>query len=145
VKPRTPLTDQEKEKAKILHASGKTVYATARALGRSPHTLAKFLRKPEVEKEVHIQREELATMFDTITHRTLRGVTDEDIRKSSLLQKMTSAGISIDKALLLRGEGPPTLDVHVLLDVASMIRGDRSSPPNQPQSPLALPAPENQK
>lgn len=145
---RSPLSDEEKTRATTLYASGKTIYSVARALGRSPHTLAKFLRKPEIVKEVSIQREELANLFDAITQRTLRGVTDEDIRKSSLLQKMTSAGISIDKALLLRGQATSTVDVHVLMDIASMIRGDRSnqsSLPNQPQSPPLLPPPENQK
>ena len=135
MKQRSPLTTEEQEKAKILHASGKSIYAVARALGRSPHTLAKFLRKPAIVKEVGIQREELATMFDAITDRTLRGVTDEDIRKSSLLQKMTAAGISIDKALLLRGQATSTVDVHVLMEVAALIRGDkqpRQLPPHDP-------------
>lgn len=148
MKQRSPLTTEEQEKAKILHASGKTVYAVARALDRSPHTLAKFLRKPEIVKEVSIQKEELANLFDSITHRVLSGVTDEDVQKSSLLQKMTAAGISIDKALLLRGQATSTIDVHVLLEIAAIVRGDRrnqSSLPNQPQSPPLLSPPENQK
>jgi len=124
VKQHSPLTTEEQEKAKILHASGKSIYATARALGRSPHTLKKFLCKPEIVKEVGIQREELATMFDAITDRTLRGVTDEDIRKSSLLQKMTAAGISIDKALLLRGQATSNIDVRILMDIAGQLRRD---------------------
>lgn len=138
---RSLLTDVEREHAKILHASGKTIYAVAKALGRSPHTLAKFLHQPEIVKEVSIQKEELANLFDSITHRTLKGVTDSDIEKASLLQKLTSAGISIDKALLLRGQATSNIDVRVLLDVASLIRGD--------QQPLHLPPaipslPENQ-
>ena len=129
MKLRTPLTEEEKTRATTLHASGKSVYAVARALGRSPHTLAKFLRKPEIARQVGVQREELATMFDGITQRTLAGVSAEDITKASLLQKLTSAGISIDKSLLLRGMATSTVDVHVLLDIASMIRGDRPAPP----------------
>lgn len=126
---KTKLTPEEQEKAKILHASGKSIYAVARSLARSPHTLAAFLRKPEIVKEITIQKAELANLFDSITQRTLRGVTDEDIRKSSLLQKMTAAGISIDKALLLRGQATSTVDVHVLLDLAAIVRGDRPAPP----------------
>jgi hypothetical protein len=138
MKPRSPLTQEEQEKAKILHASGKSIYAVARALDRSPHTLKRFLGKPEVARQVGIQREELAAMFDTITDRTLRGVTDEDIKKSSLLQKMTAAGISIDKALLLRNELPQSLNVNILLDVASMLRRDerRDDHPALPHPPL---------
>ena len=133
MKPRTPLSPEEQERAKLLHASGKTVSATAQALGRSHHTLAKFLHTPEIVKEISIQREELATMFDAITHRTLSGVTDEDIQKSSLLQKMTACGISIDKALLLRGQATSNININVLLDVASLIRRDqRVAPPTLP-------------
>ena len=61
---RSPLTAEEQEKAKILHASGKSIYAVSRSLGRSPHTLKKFLRTPEIMKEVNIQKEELAASFD---------------------------------------------------------------------------------
>ncbi len=131
MKQRSPLTTEEQEKAKILFASGKTIYATARALGRSPHTLAKFLRKPEIVKEVGIQREELACLFDDITKRTLAGVTATDIEKASLLQKLTSAGISIDKSLLLRGQATATVDVHVLMEMAAVIRdqGDTAALP----------------
>ena len=139
MKQRSPLTTEEQEKAKILYASGKTVYATARALGRVPPTLKRFLRAPEIAKEISIQREELANLFDAITQRTLRGVTDEDIRKSSLLQKMTSAGISIDKALLLRGQATSTVDIHVLMEIMAIVRGDL---PNQPQSPPLLSPPD---
>jgi hypothetical protein len=126
MKPRSPLSSEEKEKAKILHASGKSIYAVSRSLNRSPHTLAKFLRKPETAKEVGIQREELAAMFDVITHKTLSGVTDEDIKKSSLLQKMTAAGISIDKALLLRNLPTAIIgSVQVLMNLAEMLRSER--------------------
>jgi hypothetical protein len=141
MKTRSPLTDQEKEKAKLLHASGKTIFAVARVLGRSPHTLKKFLRKPEILRQVGIQREELAAMFDDITQRTLSGVTETDIEKASLLQKLTSAGISVDKAAILRGQATSTVDVHVLLHIASMIRGDqnRALNPQQPHHNPALP------
>jgi hypothetical protein len=138
---KTKLTAEEQEKAKILHASGKTIYSVAQTLGRSPHTLKKFLREPAIAKEVNIQKSELATMFDAITHRTLAGVTDEDIRKSSLLQKMTAAGISIDKALLLRNELPPVLNLNVLFDFAEQLRNRRDETPlPHPQLPALSPA-----
>lgn len=132
---RPPLTDEERERAKTLHASGKSIYAVARALDRSPHTLAKFLRKREIVKQVGIQREELACLFDAIGKRTLDNVSDEDVHKASLLQKLTSAAICVDKAMVLRGQAPSVVDVHVLLDIASMIRGDQNRALN-PQQPL---------
>lgn len=134
-----PLTPEEQEKAKLLHASGRSVWAVATILGRSLHTLAKFLRTPEVARQVNVQREELAALFDDIAHKTLTGVSDEDVRKASLLQKLTAAGIAVDKGLLLRGQ-PTGIDVHILMDVASMLRGDRSSLPNQSPPVLSPPA-----
>jgi hypothetical protein len=144
VKQHSPLSAEEQEKAKILFASGKTIHAVAQSLGRSPHTLKKFLQKPEIVKEVGIQREELATMFDSITDRTLRGVTDEDITKSSLLQKMTAAGISVDKSLLLRNQATSIVDVRVLLDVAAMIRRESENDDLQVQAQriITLPVPQ---
>jgi hypothetical protein len=125
---RSPLTAEEKERGKTLFASGKTIYKVAKTLGRSPHTLAKFLRKPEIVKEVNIQREELAGMFDGITHRTLAGVTDEDIRKSSLQQKMVSAGIAVDKAAMLRGELPPTINMVAVMDLVEILKLRQQQP-----------------
>src|SRR5271157_494783 len=146
---RSPLSPEEQEKAKILYASGKTIHAVAQSLGRSAHTLKKFLCKPEIVKEVGIQREELATMFDAITHRTLSGVTDEDIRKSSLLQKMTAAGISIDKALLLRGQATSNIDVRILLDIARQLRDEERAEDGirqhtEQMQPALLPSPQTE-
>jgi hypothetical protein len=142
MKPRTPLTDEEKTRATTLHASGMSVYAVAKTLGRSPHTLAKFLRSPAVVRQVGIQREELALLFDGVGKQTLDAVSDEDVRKASLLQKMTSAAICVDKAAMLRGQATSTIDIHVLMDLLAIVRGDNL---DQPQSPPLLPPPENQK
>jgi hypothetical protein len=144
----SPLSGEEKERAALLHASGKTGNAIGKALGRNRRTVQKFLDKPETRAQVGIQREELALLFDDIAQRTLDGVTAADIEKASLLQKLTSAGISVDKALLLRGQGTSAIDVHVLLDIAAIVRGDtlnQSSLPNHPQSPPLLSPPGNQK
>ena len=138
---RSPLTDEEKQKATVLHASGKTIYAVARTLGRSPHTLKRFLRSPDVQGEIGVQREVLAGMFDNVTERTLSSVTDEDIRKSSLQQKMVSAGIAVDKAAMLRGELPPTINVNLLLDVADIIRSRERGETTISTTLPALPAP----
>ena len=121
-KPNEPLTETERERAKVLRASGKTPGAIAKGMGRSHHTLQKFLDKPEVQKQVSIQREELAGMFDHVAHRIIGAVTPEDVTKATLQQKMVSAGIAVDKAALLRGEIPATVNVTVLLDAVAAIR-----------------------
>ena len=122
MKARTSLNETEQERAKVLHASGKTPSAIAKDMGRSHHTLGKFLGKPEVQKQVSIQREELAGMFDHVAHRIVGAVTPEDVTKATLQQKMVSAGIAVDKAALLRGEIPTTVNVTVLLDAVQAIR-----------------------
>jgi|ERR1035437_725018 hypothetical protein len=122
MKNRSPLTETERERAKVLRASGKTPTYIAKGMGRSPHTLRKFLDKPEVQKQVSIQREELASMFDHVAHRVVSSVTPEDVTKATLQQKMVSAGIAVDKAAALRGEIPVTVNVTVLLDAVQAIR-----------------------
>jgi len=120
-----PLTENEQERAKVLRASGKTPSAIAKGMGRSHHTLQKFLDKPEVREQVGVQREVLASMFDQVAHRVVSSVTPEDVTKATLQQKMVSAGIAGDKAALLRGEIPVTVNVNVLLDLRDAIRDMR--------------------
>jgi hypothetical protein len=91
-------------------------------MNRNRRTVAKFLNKPEVRQQVGVQREELAGMFDDVAHRTLAGVTQKDIEKANLMQKLTSAGIAVDKAAMLRGQPTVGINVVALLDVAELIR-----------------------
>ena len=119
----SPLTENEKEQAKIQAAGGKTPSYIAKGMRRSHHTLSKFLRKPEVREQVNIQKAELAGMFDSLTVRIGNSVSDADIEKANLLQKMTSMGIATDKAALLRGDLPSIgIDVTALMDVIGAIR-----------------------
>jgi DNA-binding CsgD family transcriptional regulator len=122
MKTRSPLSETERERAKVLHAGGKTPSAIAQSMGRSHHTLAKFLNKPEVRGQVSIQRQELAGMFDSVAHRIVDNVSDTDIEKANLVQKMTSAGIAVDKAAMLRGEMPMTLNLTAVVDAVEVIR-----------------------
>jgi len=122
MKTRSPLTSEEKERATLQHASGKTPSAIARSMGRSHHTLQKFLNRPGTREQVSLQREELAGMFDGVAHRIVDSVNDTDIEKANLVQKMTSAGIAVDKAALLRGEMTPTINVTALLNLTEAIK-----------------------
>jgi hypothetical protein len=125
MKPKPPLTTVEQEKAKILSASGKSPNAIAKGMGRNRRTVQKFLCKPEVREQVSVQREELAGMFEHVAHRVIDSVTGEDIEKANLVQKMTSAGIAIDKAAMLRDVPPVSLNITALLDVVHLIREKR--------------------
>jgi hypothetical protein len=131
------LTVEEVAKAKSFSALGYSCRHIARELGRSPHTVARLLKTPEVIAEVSTQKLELADLFEKLTRETLESITTSDIEEASLLQRVTSAGIMVDKTRLLRGESTSNIDVHLLLDIASMIRGDRQDLPRQ--QPRQLP------
>ena len=107
------LTTEEREKVKILHAAGQTYNSIATELHRSPHTIKAYLVKPEVAQEVSDTKSELAELYSAMAKRTLESVCEEDIKKASLLQKLTASGIACDKALLLKGE-MPGVNVEVL-------------------------------
>jgi len=128
----------------VMHAGGATPHAIAKGMGRSHHTLQKYLARPEVRQVVGVQREELAGMFDSVAHRIVGAVTPEDIQKANLVQKLTSAGIAVDKASMLRGELPPAINVTVLLDVMEAIRSRRDGQlaPTLQASALPPPAPD---
>ena len=56
--------------------------------------------------------------------RALECITAKKLEKSSAAALTMVAGTAEDKSRLIRGM-PTGLDVHVLLDIASMVRGDR--------------------
>jgi hypothetical protein len=132
----TPLNETEQERAKVLNASGKTPNYIAKGMGRNRRTVQNYLAKPEVREVVSIQREELAGMFDSVAHRTLAGVTSEDIQKANLVQKMTSAGIAIDKAAMLRDQLPPTINLTVLMEAVVAIKAQHAAAQVQAQQAI---------
>lgn len=90
-----------------LAANGGDVAGTAARLEIPRKTLeswARGLRHPEAAQSCLEKKEPLAEAFDRIASRILGGVTDKKIRDANLQQTLTSAGIAVDKARLLRGE-----------------------------------------
>lgn len=118
------LTVEEVAKAKSFAALGYSTRHIARELQRSPHTVARLLKTPEVIAEVSTQKLELSDLFEKLTRETLESITMADIQDASLLQRVTSAGIMVDKTRLLRGESTSNVDVHLLMDVVSMLRDE---------------------
>ena len=139
---RSPLMAEEKERAKILAASGQSLRRIARATGRDRSTVTRYLFRPEVRKLVAVNREQLAGMFDSVAHQTLAGVTAEDVERATLQQKLVSAGIAVDKAALLRGEAPMSINLNLFADVAEAIRALRDGNRLPPVPALTAPAPE---
>ncbi len=134
-----PLTEEERTRATVLNASGKTPSAIARGMGRSHHTLQRFLAKPEVREQVGIQREVLAGMFDHVAHRIIDAVSATDVEKAGLKDKLISAGIAVDKAAALRGAVPVTVNVTVLLDAVQAIREMRRAEEEAARPQLTAP------
>lgn len=137
------LTAVELGKAKVLRGMGHSFRAIAKQLGKSDHTIKKALAAPEIVAEVEIIKKDLGTVFEELAHRMIESITDQDITKLNAYQRTVSGAIATDKAQLLKGE--PTMNVGLLLEVASIIRGDRDDKPQlekgQPQHALPPPKP----
>ena len=97
------LTVQEVEKAKVLFASGLTYHAVAIELRRDPKTIKKVLSTPEVVAEVQELKAEIANLYEDLSKRILVSISDEDIKKANLRDRLISAGIATDKSQLLKG------------------------------------------
>lgn len=65
-----------------------------------------------------------ADAWDSISMRALGSITTKKLEKSSAAALTMVAGTAEDKSRLIRGM-PTGLDVHVLLDIAAMVRGDK--------------------
>jgi len=103
----------------------------ARRVGCSPESASGVLKRflgNNTQVSLRAFQSSKADVFDAVQQRCLESVTDKKLGKASLLQAVTSAAILEDKSRIIRGM-PTGMDVHVLLDIASMIRGDRPAAP----------------
>jgi hypothetical protein len=97
------LTVQEVEKAKVLFASGLTYHAVGVELRRDPKTIKRVLSTPEVVAEVQELKAEIANLYEDLSKKILVSISDEDIKKANLRDRLISAGIATDKSQLLKG------------------------------------------
>jgi len=116
------LSEEEKTQVMTLAADGWPPYRIGKHLKRSPHTIKKFLRQPDVVKEVKDQRTALADKYEAKAERILDSISDEDLKRASLQQKSISSGVCLDKATQLRGEGPVSINFHVMIDLLQAVR-----------------------
>lgn len=105
------LTTLEIDKAKILLASGKSPNAVAKALRRDPKTIRNLAKQSDIVRDIDKLKTELATAFEDLAERMVDSITDQDITKLNALQRVTSAGIAVDKAKGLRGEERPVMNI----------------------------------
>lgn len=110
-----PLSIQEKEKVKVLSASGKTPHSIAKELSRSPHTIKRYLSCPEASRQIQEIKEELGDFFEDLAKRMITSITDQDIKKINAYQRTVSAGISVDKLRLLKDESTENIDIRAAI------------------------------
>jgi hypothetical protein len=110
-----------------LSAEGLSANRVAATIKRNRRTVQKFLDEPGT-------KEALDAILERLCRKTLDGITDESIEKSSFLQRITSAAIMIDKMRLIRNE-PTTIHVEYLLDAVQAIKEMRAAGNPRPQLP----------
>jgi hypothetical protein len=113
------LSSKEKSKILTLTASGMGTSSVAAQIKRHKRTVRNFLSQPEA-------KEALDNILERLCRQTLANVSPENIEKSTLIQKITSAAIMIDKIRLLRNE-PTQIHVSYLLDAVAAIKEMRAA------------------
>lgn len=119
-----PLTDLEKERIEDLAANGLSNRAIAREIGRTHPTVQTHIESPDAQQCI-------ANKLERVIHRTLDAITDENIAKANLPQKLVAIGIAVEKMQLLKGLAT-SYDVHVLVDAVQAIRESRRLPEISP-------------
>lgn len=132
------LSTSQLGKVKVLAGLGYSYRRIAREMGKSDHTIRRALRSPEIVAQVETIKKDLGDIFKDLAHRMIQSISDADITKINAYQRTVSAAIATDKSQLLKGQ--PTMNVGLLLEVASHFRDERDNAPRKPQPNLpALP------
>ena len=98
--------------------------AIAKRVGCTPQSASSALKRflgNHSEDDLRLFQQGKADVYDALQQRCLGSVTESKMRKASAASLVTSAAILEDKSRIIRGM-PTGLDVHVLMDIAAMIR-----------------------
>jgi predicted transcriptional regulator len=114
-----PLTVEEKEKTKVLIASGMSYHAVSKELGRSPHTVKRFALQTDTAVEIVEKKGELSNFFEDLARRMIESISDQDISRINAYQRTISAGIATDKMRLLREKS--TQNISSILNITQMV------------------------
>lgn len=117
MKKRSMLDDTDRATIALLAAEGKTANAIAKIVSRDPKSVRSQLAKPEMVERISEYQERLAEKFEKLTDKILDNVSEEDVRKASLQQKVISAATALDKMRLLRHQSTNNISIlHRLID-----------------------------
>ena len=100
--------------------------AIARQVGCSVQNVARVLSRFTEHTQAEVEEFEVNKpgVLTAIQQRLLESVTPAKLNKTSAVGLITGFGILEDKRRLIMGL-PTGMDVHVLLDLAAIVRGDR--------------------
>ena len=104
----------EIEQIKVLKAGGLTDYAIAKKVGRDRKTVKRCYMDPRNAEEIEAIQGELAGYFEDLTMRLITSITDEEIIKLNVYQRVIAAGIAVDKFRLLRNESTEKISIDVI-------------------------------
>ena len=98
--------------------------AIARKVGCAPsnvHRVLKLYLSDYSQRDLEDYHQNRANILDSLQLRILRSITDEDIRKASLKDRMIAFGIAYDKARLENGQAT-SINMNVILDAVNAAR-----------------------
>ena len=107
--------------------------AIARKVGCDPSNVAVVLRRflgKNSSQDLKDYQANQADVYDSLSMRLLKSLTDKKIAKSRVQEAVTSAAILIDKSRLVRGQAT-AINVNVLMDVVEAIKSQRGGPQSQ--------------
>lgn len=122
--------------AKLFDLHPSTVSSRFRHAGYTPKRLKRY-------------KDNKANIWDFHASKILNSVTNRDIKKASMLQRYTAAGICNDKAMVERGQMPVSKEKLVFEVVQHIdnrqinITPDRHNPSDNTKSPVGKLIPEN--
>ena len=122
-----PSTIQQK----ILQVKAENPNLTVRQIAAiadctHPHVIATLQRYGVNQHDLKAYKDNRADILAGMQQRVISAVTDADVKKASLYQKITAAAILMDKERLERGQASEIIDHrHLQVDLAQALRAMR--------------------
>ena len=114
--PQTGQKDAIKAYAIALRAMGHSYRTIAKHIGSDKSTVHMWVNDIKENNPLNDVagriKKQLASKQYMLSNGILSSITDEDIQKASLMQKITSSSILIDKARLIEGEATESIHHH---------------------------------
>ena len=111
--PKTGQKDSLKVYAIALKAMGYSLRTIARHMGTTKSSVFRWLNSIEGNQSLMdisgLIKKQLASKQYVLSNNILSSITDGDIKKASLMQKVTSSSILLDKARLIEGEATESI------------------------------------